>query len=108
MVDADLRADPGRAASADGERGAGAAHPAGPLGPQLLDQPRADEFVDERRHRGPGQPDPRRDGGPGQRPLGADGVQDAGEVAAAHALLGVGQRASGSRRVSLVQRCGHA
>lgn len=36
MVDADLRPDSGRTVPADGQRRAGAAHPAGPLGTEFL------------------------------------------------------------------------
>ncbi|GAA3243325.1 hypothetical protein GCM10020256_68000 [Streptomyces thermocoprophilus] len=108
MVDADLRADAGGPVPADGERGAGPAHAAGTLGAQLLQQPRPYELVDEGRHGGAGQPDTGGDRGPRQRALGTDGVHDPGQIAPAHALLGVGQRASRSRRAGLVQRCGHA
>ena len=90
------------------ERRTGTAHPAGPLGTQLLQEPGAYQLVHEGRHRGPGQTDAGGHRGTGQRPLGADSVHHPGQVAAAHALLGVGQRAPGTRPGGLVQRCGHA
>lgn len=96
VVDTDLRPDAGRSPSADRERGSGAAHPARTLGAQLVQKSRTDQLVHQRGHGGAGQADPGRHSGARQRALCGDRVHHPGEVAATHALLGVGEALTGA------------
>lgn len=66
VIDVDLHAEPGRAGPGHLERGAGAAGlPAERLA-RLGEEPAVHQLLDERGHRGPGQPDPGGHPGPGR------------------------------------------
>lgn len=98
VIDVDLHAQPGRAGAGHLERGAGAARVPAERLARLGEEPAVHQLLDERGHRGPGQPDPGGHSGPGRLAalaLVPHGAQYQAEIVPSHGVLvGLGPQRS--------------
>ncbi|RPK88662.1 hypothetical protein EES46_16955 [Streptomyces sp. ADI98-10] len=98
VIDVDLHAEPGRTGAGHLERGAGAARVPAERLARLGEEPAVHQLLDERGHRGPGQPDP--GGHPGTGRLAAlalvpHGAQYQAQIVPSHGVLvGLGPQRS--------------